>query len=688
MGVGFGSYEIARSGLLVNERALYVTGHNISNVNTPGYVRQQAMIKTGPYLNIQNKYGSYQMGLGADIQQIRQIRNIFLDNIFRQENTTLGYWEARAKTLSEIESILGEPTETGLQNVMNQFWDAWQELSKEPDSLTVRALVRQRGEALVHHANQLAQQLDKLQQDLNTEIRVKVDEVNKITREIATLNSEIMKNEVSGDIANDYRDRRNLLVDNLSKLLDCQVYEAPDGQLEITAGGHYLVNRYESFEIAAEPRDAQGEFYVLKLKETGIEIPLRSGTIKGLMESRGEVSGVKGSIENGTPNNKVDIVIAIDVSDNADSTYLACIKDNISVYVEELRKSGLDYSLRLVTYGGTVISNNDFGADGTALAAAIPDSPLPVAGPDGNFGGPGGLLEALEGISFRENAYRCSLVFTPGSCNPPADAGTYAERLEALGIKTSVITDTVYYASGDGEEGWDKIAGSTGGKLYDIHTPADEYESMLASIGSDTNDSVNMQMSVVQPSTNIISHLRIRLNALINIIAREVNYLHQNGYKLGGSPTQGEAFFVAIDDNYPIGMGNIKLNDNLADLTNIAASGAGDVGDNTIALKIANLRHLSVMADLTGQVSIDEYYRSIVLEIGYNSSEAERISMNQRDLVIAADQQRQSIAGVSMDEEMANMLKYKFAYNAASRAINVIDKMIETMIERLGLAGR
>src|SRR5690554_1913478 len=170
MAVGFGSYEIARSGMFVNERALYVTGHNISNVNTPGYVRQQAMITTGPFHTMQNRNGVYQLGLGADIQQIRQIRNVFLDNIYRQETTTLGYWEARSKTLSEVEGILGEPMETGLQNVLNQFWDSWQELSKEPDSLTVRALVRQRGEALVHHANHLSTQLDKLQNDLNTEI--------------------------------------------------------------------------------------------------------------------------------------------------------------------------------------------------------------------------------------------------------------------------------------------------------------------------------------------------------------------------------------------------------------------------------------------------------------------------------------------------------------------------------------
>ena len=132
MGVSFASYEIARSGLTVNERGLYVTGHNIANVNTPGYVRQQAMIKNGPVETVLTRAGLMQFGLGADIQEIRQIRHTFLDNIYRQENTTLGYWEARQKTYIDLQAILGEPMNSGLQNVLNQFWDAWQELAKEP----------------------------------------------------------------------------------------------------------------------------------------------------------------------------------------------------------------------------------------------------------------------------------------------------------------------------------------------------------------------------------------------------------------------------------------------------------------------------------------------------------------------------------------------------------------------------
>ena len=124
---------------------------------------------------------------------------MFLDNIYRLESTTLGYWETRAKTFNDIEAILAEPLGSGLQEVMNQFWDSWQELSKDPSSLTARAMVRQRAESLVYHINHVGMQLDRLQQDLNSELQVRIDEVNDITRQIAYLNVEILKIEVTND---------------------------------------------------------------------------------------------------------------------------------------------------------------------------------------------------------------------------------------------------------------------------------------------------------------------------------------------------------------------------------------------------------------------------------------------------------------------------------------------------------
>jgi flagellar hook-associated protein 1 FlgK len=152
--------------------------------------------------------------------------------------------------------------------------------------------------------------------------------------------------------------------------------------------------------------------------------------------------------------------------------------------------------------------------------------------------------------------------------------------------------------------------------------------------------------------------------------------------------TDGEDFFVTINSGRPLEMGNIKLNANLSDLTNIAASKAGENGDNSNALEIANLRNKSIINDDTGILNLDDYYQDIILTMGNNGSDSVRIAESQSKLVQSSDAYRTSITGVSMDEEMTNMMKYKFAYDAASRALNVIDSMMDTIVNRLGMVGR
>lgn len=681
MAVGFSSYEIARSGLYVNERALNVTGHNISNLNTPGYVRQQIIGKTSPFQNIYSEKGLWQIGTGATVQEIRQIRHAFIDNLYRQENTALGYWQARADTFSDVQAILAEPMEDGLQSAFNKFWDAWYELSKEPDSLTARALVRQRSEGLIHHINHMDIQFDKLQNDLNQEIGVRLREINDITKKIADLNVKVTKYETAGNNANDLRDQRNLLVDKLTNLVDCKIYEGNDGQLDITLGGYFLVSKGENTNLVADESQAGSGFFVPKLEGSNIIVPVKYGQLKGLLESRGEVFGAEGSVTNGTPDTKVDIIIAVDVS-GSDSTYLQNVKNYITEYADELDKRGIDYNLKLITYSDTVKFSSDFGKDVNSLATAIPDTV--EESESNNFGGAGGVIEELEGLTYRNDAKRYTLVFSGDNLSSTGPTPTECiERLNTLGIKTSVITDSEYLSDPDG---WGAITEGTKGNLYDINS--EDLASLMKDIATDTNTDVNGYISVLENSTNIISDLRERLNALINITLREINYLHRNGMTLGNPPSQAEDFFTVIDSRYPLEMGNIKLNDNLYDLSNIAASRSGESGDNTLALEIANLRNKPILEDISGPLSIDEYYQSIILYVGNMGAESSRIAENQRILVNATDDQRQSIEGVSLDEEMANMMKYKFAYNAASRVLNVMDQLMQTIIEKTGLAGR
>lgn len=687
MAVGFASFEIARSGMRVNERSLTVTGHNIANVNTKGYVRQQAIICDGPYQN----GPKYQLGLGADIQQIRQIRHQFLDSIYRRESTALGYWKTRDKTFQDIQSILADPMESGLQEVMNQFWDSWQELSKEPDSLTVRALVVQRGEALVDQINHMGAQLDKLQEDLNSEFKVRIREVNDITSQIASLNLEILKAEITKDAANDYRDQRNALVDRLSELANIEVMEMQDGQLDITLGGYFLVTKGIQTMLVAEEDETSGVFYVPKIAGEDIIVPIKSGILKGLLESRGEVFGATGSVENGSPNTKADITFVVDVSDTS-NVNLSNVKSSIGEYINELKKKGIDYNLRLITYGSSIYLNEVYGADTAAFEAAVTALSTEAADTGNNFGN---VVDQLEGIAdFRQGANKYAIVFSGESIDgeteiTAADADDYAKRLSEMGIKTSVVTDTSYYDTGAGAEtvGWKVVSDGTSGKLYDINSV--DYSKLMSDINNDINADVNDGISIVGQSMNILSDLKKRLNALVNILAREVNNLHQSGKTLA-KPTavDGEAFFVAINPAYPLEMGNIKLNDNLINLNNVVASKSGASGDNTIAISIANLRGKNCLRDLKGILSADGYYQSIILNIGNGGMEARGITESQQKLVNSADSQRQSIMGVSMDEELSNMMKYKFAYSASSRTINAIDAMLDTIINRMGLVGR
>lgn len=667
MSSSFTGLTTAITGMNSNQKALEVTGHNISNLSTKGYTRQQAILATANSQYIVNNW----VEMGAKVQEIRQIRNSFLDSIYRREANALGYWEARYNSVKDLEAILGEPMLDGLQNILNEFWNAWQELAKSPESLTVRALVRQRAEALVYHLNHMGYQIDKLQDDINTEIIKRIDEVNNITKQIAELNKLITKAENAGNRANDYCDQRNLLLDQLSKLVKVEVYEHQDGHMDVLVGGYFLVTRTEHTRIIAAQNAPFSHFVTPVLEGTGIEIDVGMGTIKGLLESRGIVSGAKGSYDNGTPNTTCDITFAVDLSD-ASAEYLEYLKDNIENYVNQLKSNGLNYNLRLITAdSGGVIS---FGTDIDSFLTAV-DGLSTHAGGGLAFDSVVSNLAVLQ--PFTEDANRYLVVFTPEIFSDTGNIDSYINSLKESNIQVSVI--------GLGS-GWNEIAGATGGSVYDITTPENEYSSLLSRIGADTVEDVNKRIATVDESLNIISSVKKMLNAVVNTIAREINRLHMSGYTLDGET--GIAFFEPIDANRPIEMGNIKVSDALKDLNKIVASESDANGDNVIANKIAKLRNENLMVSYTQVLSVDTYYQQIILKVGNVGSEARQYTESQQALVNAAENDRQAIMGVSIDEEMSNMIKFKYAYNAATKTIGVINEMLDTIINRTGLVGR
>ncbi len=684
MAIGF---DTAVSGLLANQKALEVTGHNVANLGTAGFARQSAIMASA----MTRGYGNnWYVEMGVDIQQIRQIRHSFNDNIYRAESNNLGYWESRIKAVNDLESILGEPIKKGFQTALNNFWDSFQELSKAPESLTVRALVKQRSDTLVNHLNQVGSQINKLQSDLNVEIKARINEVNDITEQIAQLNIKIMSAEAAGNLPNDYYDQRNTLVDRLSKLVKAETWETQEGSMDIVVGGYFLVSKGKQTKLVAVPNDDLSHFYTPKLQDSSgdITINVGQGIIKGLLEARGEVNGAKGSYENGTPNTTADVTLAVDVSASSDPDYLDKVKAQAKALIDDLVKRGLDYNIRLVTYGGSNAGTKVYtGKDVDALKAEIDNITL-----DADTGNDfGKVVDIVKNNTYAEDVNKYLFVFTDESINgdsTPTPAPTadpiilgYLTALKDKGITLSVTTDTV---GETGEKGWDYLTGNTGGKVYDNTgaMTADELKELGVQASADINSDVNTKMSTIPDNLNIISSVRKQLNALVNIMAREVNYLHQSGITLTGNA--GGDFFQVMESTRPIELGNIKINDDLKDVNNIAASIINANGDNRIALAIANLRNANLMTGNNKILSLDTYYQNIILDVGNKGYEAESMVQSYRQLVEQADGLRQSVMGVSLDEEMANMIKYKYAYNANSKVIDVVNQMMETILFRLG----
>lgn len=662
MSISFFGLDTAITGMTANQKALEVTGHNVANLGTEGYARQSAILVGAPTRNLLR----WKIEMGVDVQQVRQIRDLFQDNLVRTASNGLGYWETRYKTVEDLQAIVGEPMNEGLQNSMNQFWDSWQELAKAPESLTIRSLVRQRAESLVRYVNHIGSQLNKLQTDMNAEIKTRIEEVNDITKRIRDLNIKIASAEAASNLPNDFYDQRNLLVDRISKLVTADVNVTQDGQMDIMVGGYALVTKGIQTNLVAAPNSMLSAFYTPKIEDLDIEVNVGQGIIKGLLEGRGEVSGAIGNPDNGSPNTNAEITMLVDTH-TVDGTQQVIIDAHHNTIKAEMRARGLTPTINIIPYDSSVTDGSATDMN-TVLTSLTNSNAVPaganrflVIATNENIGGDTATVDS-------------------------ATISTWLNRLKDGDFNTSVITNSDDYEAGNpGEPGWKVFAEQTNGGFYDIANLNTGAADLFASMGTSFSEEVDVRMATDVESTNIVSNVRREFNSLLSVMMRTVNYLVKQGTTLNG--LAGSDFFVSSNPDRPLEMGNIKLNDNLSDINNIVAGRTDANGDNTIALKVANLRNEMLMTGRNKSLSLDSYYQNVILKIGNTGHDAESIMNNQRSLVQQADGIRQSIMGVSLDEEMGNMIKFKYAYNAASKNIKVVDEMIDTLVNRMG-AGR
>ena len=275
--------EIGKRALVAHQMALQTVSHNISNASTEGYTRQVPQFETTPPEPAPALTQGY-LGTGVILNGTQRKRSIWIDQQMWRDSQTGGYWEELQGTLHELETFYPESAENGISTLLSDFFHAWQELSRSPEEATMREAVVQDAIGLANTFNLTGQRMSDLRGFLDQEVGQVVGEINQITQEIADLNHEIRFAEWQVKGANDLRDKRDLLVDKLSKLINIQVAEQADSTITITVGADILVQN-ETAELMQAVVGGSG-YLDVEWAATGNPVPVTNGKLGGLLYCR------------------------------------------------------------------------------------------------------------------------------------------------------------------------------------------------------------------------------------------------------------------------------------------------------------------------------------------------------------------------------------------------------------------
>ncbi len=588
---GMTSLAIATSGLKAAQMGLSVTGHNMSNVYTPGYTRQRTEQVDFKYMRIGNdRNGVTSLGLGADVVAIKQLRNEFLDASYRREVTRLGFYESKVYAGLEIETIIGElQSDYKMQSIVSDLWDSLNQLSLYQPGLESRGVFISTAVTFLDKAQNAYKRMVDYQNNLNEQIKSSVYRINSLVEEINMYNNKISDAEMNGDRANDYRDSRNNCIDELSKLIRIDVKESPRGIVNIMSEGNELLMngvinkmglRYTAEDYAFVepiftkeqgilPWDTPASDYrpVFNYSETiNSENGSDAGLLKGLLYTRGmSPANYTASLPNvATTDPRYALYKAISDAKTPDQNFI----DDFNINKAFIPK--VQWQLDTIVHSIVTLIND-------AIA------PVQNGVPD-----PNGPYDLNNNRSFTELFKRLQYDRFGMDANGNATAPYQSEyRLRANGTLDMKA-------------------------LYSI---------------------VNLEIN---------PKLLDSVNGGYNLLCL--------------SPKEGEL-----------------------ENTELVLS---------ILAKWKDVKAMPIQFGDSSAMTVDEAYKAFVNNTATETSEAENFCAAQAELVSQAQTKKEKMSGVSLDEEMTNMMKYQHAYNAAARILNVIDSMIDKVVNGTGRAGR
>jgi flagellar hook-associated protein 1 FlgK len=621
----FSGIELGKRSLFAQSRGLQTVGHNLSNASVEGYSRQRVELNSTdplyrPQLNRAETPG--QIGQGVDIARVERIRDMLLESRIVRQASGEGYWSVRDQYVLMLEQVYNEPTDVSVRNLMDRFWDSWQELSTFPEELAARQSVLSRGQALIEGIQLRYQSLEQIRAMLEDEVKIAVREINQLTAEIAALNEEIVKVEAAGDNPNDWLDRRDLLVERLADFADITIDRSDPDEFNIHLSGYQLVQGSVALRLATEG-DPQNEGYSRVIWAEGAEeLELSGGKLAALLELR-----------------DVDVRGEIQGLDNMAINFVDLVNETHRRGYGLDGSTGNDFFLEY-PFVNNIRGNYDTNGDGTFDSTRIyritgvneldPQDQIGLSGTM-TLSGPGGIVridysatDTVEDVISRINFSSSEVVARLDDTGRLTLKATPAENLADPDFVIRYLEDSGQFLAG--YAGILQESGPNGAFAWD-------------------------QADAV---------LGLRGDGLTYAVAP---LAHPSGW-IGINPALTEQP-ASIAASFGV------------------AGRPGNPGDGAAALAIASIRNTPVMV---GQIySFDDYFADTVAGVALKGEEAALALATEQAIMKDLRDARASISGVNIDEEIAQMIKYQHGYSAAARFITEVDEMLDTIINRMGV---
>ena len=664
-------FDIARSALTASQQALTVTGHNVSNVNTPGYSRQEAVLQEQPPLNGQPGM----VGTGVRAASIRRYTDVFVNRQLTVIEETLGRLSVSKDELFRLQNIFGDSNNQGIAARLNDFFRSLQDVSTNPSGLAARYVLIANAKQLASTLNQASSDLVSARQSLNFQVKQTVQEINSLSKQLATLNRQIVAAEVTGQNANDLRDQRDLVVNELAKRIDITTTESSIGALTVFAArGQVLVEGETIRELeAVEDPDNSGLFSVGYstggTRPLSIDGLISNGRLRSLLDVRDTtVKELEGSFDRlaATLANAVNTIhrqgYGLDGSTGHDlfapgsitTTAHAANQGAVSINGTNVTANSLhtfhDYEVRFSSPTAYSIVDTTTGAairgnySGTALTAPSVDAPLSVV-----TGVNDTLTVTVDGVA-------SGTITLAGAASPGLAYTSGAALAQELQLKINA----------DG-------ALQTAGKsvVVDYDTTTNRF--VITSNSATSTSSVNVTGGTARSVLGLLSGTSTASSGTytspmtLNFDGISVSF---TGAAAAGDVFEVNAYSQAAKD----------LSVTLTDPAKVAASSTknGAPGNNTNMLALVALQSRQ-FASLNGG-SFGEAYRTAAANLGVAANTAKREADAQGILKDQIETLRAQVSGVSIDEELVNLIKFQRGFEAASRLVRMTDEMFETLL--------